>query len=160
LSAALLISITSVTIAFVSLILNLALSHRASVRARKPVLVFVDDPEAGSWMLRNVGNGPALNVLVAQRAEGCWLRPVRAPPLSTNSSFALTWLGRVGDTGLGASYSDFEGRRYTSTLGGEQSRTYDGERLPPWDDDEIRRYWDPGIEFPDPWGERASDFRA
>jgi hypothetical protein len=141
-SAATVISIASVAIALASFIFNYGLAHRAAVRARKPVLVFVDDPAQGAWLLQNVGNGPALNVLVAQRQEGQWFNPVIVPPLSTESSYPLTWLGRINTTGLGVTYTDFEDRRYTSTLGGERSRTYEGNRLPHWLDGELRRYWE------------------
>jgi hypothetical protein len=160
-SAAIFISAVSVAIAFASLIVNFLLSHRAAVRARKPVIVFVDDPEQGCWTVKNVGNGPALNVVVAQRAKGEWFNPVRVPPLGNDSSFALDWLGRVADTGLGSSYSDFEGRRYTSTLGGEIARAYEGDRLPEWQEPEVRRYWDlPGDPVDARWGAKPSDFRA
>jgi hypothetical protein len=107
---------------------------------------------------------PALNVVVAQRAANRWFSPVRVPPLGRDGSLALAWLGRVNVTGLGASYSDFEDRRYTSTLGGERSRTYERDRLPHWDESEIRRYWElepaPGRRLTARWGEQASDFGA
>jgi hypothetical protein len=156
------IAIASLALAVTSFVVNFLVAHRAAVRARKPVLVFVDDPEGGCWVLQNVGNGPALNILVAQRAGGRWFNPVRASPLAREAKLPLTWLGRVDTTGLGATYSDFEGRRYTSTLGGERSRTYEGERLPTWPDDEVRRYWelrpDEGVEAR--WSERPGDFSA
>jgi hypothetical protein len=160
-SAALFISAVSVVIAFASLVLNFVLNHRSAVRARMPVLVFVDDPDEECWVLRNVGNGPALNVVVAERAGGKWFNPVRVPPFSKESSYPLRWLGRINVSGLGASYADFESRRYTSTLGEDTSRAYEGDRLPTWHDAEILRYWQLP---PDPrsarWGERESDFRA
>jgi hypothetical protein len=140
-SPALFISTVSVAIAFLSLAINLVLNRRAALRARKPVLVFVDDPEQGCWTLQNVGNGPALNVIVAQRAGGQWFNPVRVPPFAKDTVYQLEWLGRVNDTGLGVSYADFEGHRYTATLGEEIARTYEGERLPSWSDAEIGRYW-------------------
>ena len=158
------IAITSLALAATSFLVSLWLAHRAAIRVRKPVLVFVDDPDRGCWVLQNVGNGPALNVLVAQRQAGLWFNPVRAPPLAKDAAFSLGWLGRVTTTGLGATYSDFEDRRYTSTLGGERSRTYDGCLLPDWDDEdhEIRRYWelrpDEGVDGR--WSERPSGFSA
>ena len=116
------ISIVSVAIAFASFAVNLVLNQRTSLRARKPVVVFVDDPHEGCWVLRNVGNGPALNVLVAQRQPPHgWFNPVRVPPLGRDAVFPLRWLGRWNAGGLGATYSDFEDHRYTSTLGGEIS---------------------------------------
>jgi hypothetical protein len=71
-SAATVIAIVSVAIAGTSFFVNFWIGQRAAVRARKPVLVFVDDPERQCWVLQNVGNGPALNVLVAQRESGRW----------------------------------------------------------------------------------------
>lgn len=164
-SVALLVSIVSVAIAFTSFAVNFALNQRAAVRARKPVLVFVDDPDARSWVLRNVGNGPALNVVVAQRQdEHGWFNPVRVPPLGREAHFRLHWLGRWSAGGLGATYTDFEDRRYTSTLGGEISCTYDGDHLPRWRDEEIKRYWHPELagdtairELPR-WAVKPSDF--
>jgi hypothetical protein len=158
-SVAVFISAVSVVIALASFVVNLWLNQRATVRARKPVLVFVDDPEQGCWILRNVGNGPALNVLVAQRHDGKWFNPVLVPPFGTDSSFPLTWLGRLSSDGLGTSYSDFENRRYTSTLGGERSRTYEKDRLPDWRDEEIRRFWELGDGVVERhWAERTSGF--
>jgi hypothetical protein len=158
---ALFISIVSVTIALASFVVNLWLNQRAAVRARKPVLIFVDDPKQGCWTLHNVGNGPALNVLVAQRNAGTWFNPVIVPPFGKDASFPLTWLGRINSDGLGVTYSDFEDRRYTSTLGGERSRTYEQDRLPRWEDAEIKRYWELGD---DPvswrWAEKTSEFRT
>jgi hypothetical protein len=161
-SAATVISIASVAIALASFIVNYGLTRRAAVRARKPVLVFVDDPAQGAWVLQNVGNGPALNVLVAQRQEGQWFNPVIVPPLSAESSYPLRWLGRINVTGLGVTCADFEDRRYTSTLGGERSRTYDGNRLPQWDDGEIRRHWElDSVQPPEiRWAARDSAFSA
>ena len=161
-SAATVIAIVSVAIAAVSFFVNYWVGQRAAVRARKPVLVFVDDPQRECWVLQNVGNGPALNVCVAQRQSGQWFNPVLVPPLAREASLPLTWLGRINTTGLGATYSDFEDRRYTSTLGDEHSRTYDGDQLPSWRDDEIRRYWQlhPNEGVATRWGERESSFKA
>jgi hypothetical protein len=160
-SAALFISAVSVVIALSSLVLNVWLNQRAAVRARKPVLVFVDEPHEHCWVLRNVGNGPALNVLVAQQADGRWFNPVLVPPCGRDSVYPLRWLGRVNNTGLGATYSDFEGYVYTSTLSSERSRTYEENQLPQWADQEVGRYWELGSEVRlDRWGEKVSNFRA
>jgi hypothetical protein len=111
--------------------------------------------------LQNVGNGPALNVLVAQRQKGQWFNPVIVPPLSTETSNPLTWLGRTNVTGLGVTYADFEDKRYTSTLGGERSRAYEGNRLPSWDDQEIRRHWELDSVLPAGvrWAARIAPFQ-
>ena len=49
-SAALFISVVSVVLALTSLVVNVWLNERAAVRARKPVLVFVDEPNEGSGL--------------------------------------------------------------------------------------------------------------
>jgi hypothetical protein len=67
-SSATVIAVVSVVLAFASFVVNFWLNHRAAVRARKPVLVFVDDHGGKDcWVLKNVGNGPALNVIMAER---------------------------------------------------------------------------------------------
>jgi hypothetical protein len=165
LNTAILISVASVAIAFASLVVNFVLNHRAAVRARKPVLVFVD--ESRTWVLRNVGNGPALNVLVAQRDTNkkTWFNPVLVPPFAKDTSIALTWIDVASDPGLGASYEDFESRRYTATLGAEIARSYDGDRLPRWNmagsiwEAEVKRYWElSNRPYQERWSERSSDF--
>jgi hypothetical protein len=160
-SAATVIAIVSVAIAGVSFAVNFWIGRRAAARARKPVLVFVDDPKNGCWVLQNVGNGPALNVLVAQQQSGQWFNPVRTPPLAKDSEVPLRWLGRAIPSGLGATYSDFENRRYTSTLTGkDRSRAYDGDRLPEWPDCTVRGYWELGarVAIAARWGEQPSRF--
>jgi hypothetical protein len=147
-----------------SIAAQLRSAERTEILTRKPVLAFIDDPDGGAWELRNVGRGPALNVLVAQRdpQEGTWTNPVLAPPLDAGRTFRLAWLGRVNETGLGVVYTDSEGQEYTSTLGGERMRTYDGNRLPVWSDDEKQRYWTlrEGEAIMARWSSKESDFRT
>ncbi len=168
-SVSIAISVMALVLSATSFAVNLWVGHRAAVRARRPVLAFVDDPDAGCWTLRNIGNGPALNVVVAQREAGTWFNPVRLHPLAKDQVVLLEWLGRVNDTGLGAGYDDSEERAYTSTLGGEVLRTLEGRHLPDWRAMEARRgrpvvrpYWD--VPTYDPtakrWGAVRSDFTA
>ena len=112
--------------------------------------------------MRNIGNGPALNVIVAQRKDGQWFNPVRVRPMAKEQAETLEWLGRVNDTGLGVVYVDSEGLYYTSTVGAEILRTYEGARLPGWTEGEIRRYWEVGQAeaIAERWGAMPSDFRA
>jgi hypothetical protein len=87
---------------------------------------------------------------------------VIAPPLEAGQTFELAWLDRVNNTGLGVAYSDFEGHEYTSTLGGERMRTYEGNLLPTWPDGEKQRYWylSAGQAVAARWALRKSDFRT
>ena len=152
----------AIGISIVTFGISLWRGQRAEARARKPVLVFVDDPDEAGWVLKNVGNGPALNVLTAQRKGGQWFNPVKLPPLAKDATFRLGWLGRVNDTGLGATYFDFEGSAYTTTVGDEVVKTYSGQRLPTWPDAEITRYWQVSSydELQPPRSPRPSDFAA
>jgi hypothetical protein len=157
-----LIAAAAVIVSVATFVVSYWTGQRAETRARKPVLVFVDQPAEGNWVLRNVGNGPALNIVVAQRKDGYWFNPVKVPPLGRETSFSLGWLERTNDTGLGTAYVDFEGHSYTSTLGDEIARTYEGNRLPAWRDDEVERYWSLSErDLPHTrWAERESDFQA
>lgn len=114
---------------------------RSSVTAKRPVLVFVYQGNTG-WLLRNIGGGPALNVTVAQKVVGGeWFNPVRVPPLAKEAEMVLKWLGHVNTTGLGAIYTDYEDRPYTSTCGNDLSRTFRGRRFGPWPENRIGRHW-------------------
>ena len=104
-------------------------ARTAERRGRMPILVFQYDGARG-WLLRNVGNGPALNVVVASKHvegehRGKWVDAVRVPPLSRDGELLLDWLGHYGGHGLGATYDDFlgsEGASYTTTCGNDLSQ--------------------------------------
>lgn len=114
---------------------------RSSISAKRPVLVFIYD-EASGWIIRNIGGGPALNIVVAQkRVGGEWFNPVRVPPLAKDKEFIPRWLGHVNTTGLGATYTDYEDRVYTSTCGNDLSRTFRRARFGPWPEEKMGRHW-------------------
>ena len=109
--------------------------------SRKPVLVLEFDGRTG-WILSNIGNGPALNILIAQkRVGGGWFNPVRVPPLARDAEMVLKWLRRMNDAGIGVTYEDFKGNRYSTTCGNDLSLTYVGSILPAWEEKEIGRHW-------------------
>ena len=99
-------------------------------------------------------------MIVAQRQDGAWFNPVRVRPMSKDQVTELEWLGRVNDTGLGATYADSDGRAYTSTLGAEVLRIYEAPRLPNWSEGTIRRYWEVPTYEPTAarWGSERSEF--
>jgi hypothetical protein len=57
-TAATVIAAISIVIAAVSFVVNRWIGQRAAARARKAVLVFVDDPDRECWVLQNVGRAP------------------------------------------------------------------------------------------------------
>jgi hypothetical protein len=114
---------------------------RGAVAGRRPVLVFDYDGSVG-WAVRNIGNGPALNVIIAQkRVGGEWFNPVRVPPLAKDVTMVLPWLGHVNTTGLGATYTDYDERDYTSTCGHDLSHSTRGRGFGPWPEAQIGRHW-------------------
>jgi hypothetical protein len=127
-----------------------------------PVLVFVYEPHKG-WFLRNVGNGPALNVVVAEsdRYEN-WLNPVRIPPLGKDKEILLPWV--EGDHKLGATYEDFlkadagRPRVFTVICSFDLNETSLGSTLRKWADNEVRPYWE--IEESVRENKRGGLFRA
>jgi len=99
---AIVLSFAALVVSVTTFALNYRYTRRSAVLSRKPVLVFEYYGERG-WLLRNVGSGRALNVVVAQkRVGGEWFNPVRIPPLAKDGQFLLAWLGHVNTTGLGA----------------------------------------------------------
>ncbi len=142
------------------------------------MLSFVWRPKPGyqgSWVLANVGSGPAMNVLVAARAwhpalpatppsgSRPWLNPVRMPPLAVDAELECEWLFLPdGDMGLGAEYTDSEGRVYTSTTGDDRTVVLEGRFLPDWPREEVVPYWqlEGDVFRTRVWGARESAFPA
>lgn len=135
------LSSTALLVSVVTFVLNYLHTRKSAIRARKLVLVFEYDGDMG-WLLRNVGAGPALNIVVAQKhVAGEWFNPVRVPPLSKDGKFVLKWLNHVNTTGLGAIYTDTERLPYTSTCGNDLSQVRSGTQFGPWLEHQIGRHW-------------------
>jgi hypothetical protein len=147
-------SIAAILLSVVTFGLSYRASRAAERRARIPVLVFVYDGAQG-WLLRNVGNGPALNIEVAQKVvrgkqAGSWIKPVRVPPIGRDKEILLSWLGDTLN-GLGGVYEDFlgadegvAGRTYTVTCGNDRNVIKPGRHLPEWPESEIVPQWRKG----------------
>ena len=145
------------TIAAVALILSLVtfgLAQRstsaADRRSRIPVLVFVYD-SSGYWILRNVGNGPALNITLATKAmhdDRDWQNPTTIPPIGRGSEFRLKWLGDSDVAVLAASYEDFlaadkprRSRVYTVSMAKDINRVVPRRELPHWSANDSLAHW-------------------
>jgi hypothetical protein len=140
-----LLSVIALLVSVVTFGLSFWFGRRSAVMAQRPVLVFVYQQGTG-WILRNIGGGPALNVLVAQKKVGGeWFNPVRIPPFQKDGEFILQWLDQVNTTGLGAIYTDFEDRPYTSTCGNDLSRSFAGAQFGPWPEQAVGRHWNQPI---------------
>jgi hypothetical protein len=135
------LSAIALVVSLVTFGLNYLHSRRSLVLTRRPVMIFEYDGNRG-WLLRNVGSGPALNAVVAQKkVEGTWFNPVRIPPLAAGGEFLPLWLAHVNKTGLGVLYDDTEGRKYSATCGDDLSQVFEGYQFGPWKTSEIGRHW-------------------
>jgi hypothetical protein len=150
------ISIAAIVVSSVTFGLNYRASKIAERRLRIPVLVFVYDGVQG-WLLRNVGNGPALNIEVAQKVvydnqPSYWVNPVRVPPIARDKEVVLSWLGHDNLHGLGAVYEDFlgadegtRGRVYTVTCSSDRNLIVPERHLPAWPEADIVASWQAAI---------------
>jgi hypothetical protein len=137
------LSSSALLVSLFSFALTYRHTRRTTVLSRKPVLVFVYDGQRG-WVLKNVGNGPALNVIVAQMKNDKWFCRVRVPPIAKDGEFIPLWLGHVNDTGLGATYADTEGFPYSSITHNDLTNVYEGLRLSSWLEKQIGKHWQDG----------------
>lgn len=135
------ISIIALIVAILSFVLPFWHSWRSHKAEIRPILVFLYDMEKG-WHIRNVGDGPALNVLVVRRQlQGQWLEPVRVPPVSSGDSLQLRWMKYTNTDQLGVSYQDFEGRPYSSVCRKDLTDIEDGNVLPRFNAESIQAHW-------------------
>jgi hypothetical protein len=134
------ISMVALIVSITTLVLNYRNQRKGATLGRKPVLIFEYQRETG-WTLRNIGNGPALDVVVAQRLKGEWFNPVRVPPLSKDGKMTLGWLGHVNNTGLGSIYADTEGLPYTVICGKDRNTHSDGLSIGPWRESDLGKHW-------------------
>jgi hypothetical protein len=111
------ISLVAAAIALLALLVGAVsyfLNRRNTVTGKQPVIVFEFDQQAG-WKIRNIGKGPAMNVVVDVRGKATdWSHPVAVPSVREGAEFTLWWIGTLNVWMLGATYSDFEGRLYTT----------------------------------------------
>ena len=140
-SASDLLAAVAILVSIGAIVITFWLARRQEAVGIRPVLIFVYDGSIG-WKLQNVGSGPALNVLVAQKKSEHWFNPVRVPPVAAGSEMVLKWLRHVNTTSLGVSYVDFKDRPYTSTCKNDLSTTKSGQSFPRWEERDIKRHWD------------------
>ncbi len=107
-------------------------NERSEELQRRPILVFQYDGIAG-WSVKNVGNGPAVNVIVVSSLEGAaWSNPVRTPPIASGGEIPLPWLESPDLEKLGTVYSGIRGTSY-NTVCDDDLNTFDKPNaLPNW----------------------------
>jgi hypothetical protein len=118
---------------------------RAARLARKPALVFAWNPEKRTWVLSNIGSGPALDVVIAQFVKGTWTHPLRMPEMAVQDANVVPrrWYeGWDENPGLGASYRSITEEVYTTKTADDRSviRAGSGD-MPAKFDTQIEAHW-------------------
>ncbi len=142
------ISLIFSLLAFCVATLSFWLNRRNAILARQPVVVFEYDQ--GGWRVRNIGKGPAMNLVVHVRGrETKWLHPVSVPSLREGSDFDLSWIGSLNVWMLGATYADYEGHRYTTVGQHDRVKQMSGHVLGEFE--EAGKDYLPGAHVTRPW---------
>jgi hypothetical protein len=121
-------------LALATSVVSLAVSwytHRDTARASaRPVLIFSARTDS-LWQVQNVGNGPALDVLVGDRNEsGQYPRITGCYPLAAGASASLTW--QQYPHGWAATYADIFGNVFTTVCADHKNNVYGFNRFAAW----------------------------
>jgi hypothetical protein len=105
-------------------VIAIFVAKRAVTRSIRPVLVFVCEVRDEVWCIQNVGAGPALDILVAEkdREEQPWARFMRVPPLPKDGKIRL----RAAPSFLAVTYHDAENNAYSTICSGYRNRLQKG----------------------------------
>jgi len=104
------------------------ISVKALTDSKRPVLVF--ERTQDGWIIKNVGNGPALNLVFAAGDGARWLDPYKVPSISKDGSYQLKNL-KAGAR-LGVAYFDFDQNLYSSECTAYIMKLRSGENPTGW----------------------------
>lgn len=150
-------------IAIVVSLSTFALTYRASRQAerrgRMPILVVLPEVNGLGWRLENIGQGAALNIVIAQgsgsQANGglielpgekarrhngvapgeTWCNPIHLRPMSSGGCQTIRWPFRT--TGVGITYTDALSYPYTVRMSRRGSRLTERRCIPEWPHEEV-----------------------
>jgi len=124
--------LVALALSAISLAASIWTFTRVEKRSVRPVLVFRVGPDA-TWVIENVGNGPAMNVLVGEQSwqNKTWDRIIQCNPIAVRDSITLPWLREARE--LAATYTDVSGRRYTSWCQSHLTEVLDGNKFGGWE---------------------------
>jgi hypothetical protein len=113
-------------------------ANRAVTRSLRPVLVFVCEVRDKLWCVQNVGTGPALDILVAEKDRDGqpWARFKRLPPLPRDGKIQL----RSAPSFFAVIYHDGENNTYSTICSGYRNRLQKGRVFDNPDEDQIAIY--------------------
>lgn len=123
------VSVAAIVIALISLFFAVRSSRAALSTSVAPVIVFSHDPEIG-WIAENVGNGPALNVVLYDGDTKELGRAVQAYAIAKGARVELPWAKAPGQ--LAASWQDVHGDQYCSHCQNDLTSVSKGRRLIRW----------------------------
>ena len=129
-----LFTVISLLLSLIAIAITYLIYQRTQKTTVQPVIVFSNveqgDGDRSSWCIENVGNGPALNVLVAggnNKLE--WHeKDITMIPVIGCDNIRRLWLKKYG--ALLATYKDIYGREYTSICVGNRHSIKDGNSHP------------------------------
>jgi hypothetical protein len=131
----------------------------------EPVIVFIWDNDYQCYYLKNVGKGPAINIIVSYADKlkpTYWINPVKCYSLEPNGKFYIDWgltdAGKLfikgsdvkfktflsGVPKIGAVYSSANFLRrqtYTSVCENENTVIKNRNTIKQWTNDQIPGYW-------------------
>lgn len=124
------ISIIALVISIISIAVSYYLSRRARRTSVAPVLIF--SVRDNKWQLQNVGNGPALNVLVGDQDwdNRKWVEIAQLYPIAAGTTVSLDWIKHGCE--LAATYTDFLGHKFTSWCRNDRTEIFEENRFPKW----------------------------
>ncbi len=130
--AAIVVSIIAITVSYLSV-------RKSRIIGLQPVLVFCFN-RGGGWSVKNIGNGPALNIVFALlNADDQWVSPEGIPSLAVNGEFVFgSFNTQIKIIGWGCLYTDISERSYSSLQKGNKTQIIKGSLFPAWNYDEIR----------------------
>jgi hypothetical protein len=113
----------------VAILVSILIFFRTQKSNTMPIIVFEQISEK-TWLVENVGVGPAINILVANNhIKGKWF-PIIYPPLSAGASIKLDIFEK--DTDHVAIYYDIKGNAYTTICVKNKHKFFEQNKFPEW----------------------------
>jgi hypothetical protein len=121
--------ILSLVFSGIAICISLFIFIRTQRTNTMPVLVFVQKSEK-TWLLQNVGVGPALIVLAANNVSQGKCFPILFPPISAGAFIELNIFEK--DANHGAVYTDIKGNYYSSLCVKNKNEFFERNKYPEW----------------------------
>lgn len=125
----------SLIISLIAVLITLLIFRKTQKSSIRPYIVFFNSEKGmgdkTSWCIENVGNGPALNILIAggtNQFEWNHEDITLLPAMTCNISKRLQWVKLHG--ALLATYTDICGREYTSICVHNKHTITEGNSFP------------------------------